>query len=112
MKLNAEQVMNGLINYADHEVMNKLPTAGKWVAGTAISLATSRVPQAIDSLRENVVVKMLGIIDDDGMIDVDGLIAAMKSSADRYGNISVDVPMVGKLTFSSADVDSLATYMR
>lgn len=112
MKLNSEQVIQGLINYADNEVMNKLPTSGKWVMGTAIGLAANNATEVIDTLSSNAIVKMLGIIDDNGMIDVDALIDAMRSSADRYGNLTVEVPIVGKLTFSSADVDSLRSYMR
>lgn len=112
MKLNSEQVVQGLINYADNEIMNKLPSTGKWIMGTAIGLAAGKAHETIDALSENTIVKMLGVIDEDGLIDVDALIGAMKSSADRYGNLSVDVPMIGKLTFSSSDVDNLKIYMR
>lgn len=112
MKLNTEQVMQGLINYADNEVMGKLPTSGKWVAGTAIYLASNKAQQVINMLSENTIVKMLGIIDENGMVDTDALLTAMKSSADRYGNLTVDVPMIGRLTFSSADVEHLGTYLR
>lgn len=112
MSYSADQILNGLINYADHEVMDKLPTTGKWVMGTTIGLMTNKANTVIDNLRNNSIVKMLGIIDDDGNIDADALITALKSSADRYGKITVEVPLVGKLSFSSNDVESLRTYLR
>lgn len=112
MNHTPEQVINGLISYADNEIMNKLPTSGKWIMGTAIGLASNKVSNVVDSLVNNSIVKMMGIVDDDGRIDTEALIEAMKMSADKYGKITFDVPMVGKLTFSSADIDSLRTYIR
>lgn len=112
MNCTAEQVINGLINYADNEVMGKLPTSGKWVAGTAIGIASQKASNVIDALRNNAVVKMLGIVDDEGCIDVDALISALKASADKYGRFSVSVPLIGNMTFSSSDVDSLKNYIR
>lgn len=112
MKLNAEQVIQGVVNYADNEVMAKLPTSGKWVVGTAMYIASNKAHNVVDTLSNNMIVKMLGVVDDDGMIDTDMLITAMKTAADKYGNLSVDVPMIGRLTFSSSDIDNLGLYMR
>lgn len=111
MNYTAEQVMNGLVNYADNEVMSKLPTSGKWIAGTMMGIATTKTGHLIDSLRDNTIVNMLGIIDENGLIDVDTLIEAMKLSADKYGKIMIDIPLVGKLGFTSDDVIKLRTFI-
>lgn len=111
MSYSAEQVINGIINYADAEVMGKLPTSGKWVMGTAIGLATNKAGNVIDTLRDNMIVKMLGIVDEEGNVDVDTLISAMKDAANKYGKLVVEVPLVGKLTFATSDIDSLRNYI-
>lgn len=111
MSYTADQVIQGIINYADAEVINKLPTSGKWIVGTAIGLATTKTTSVIDTLRNNTLVTMLGIVDDNGNIDVDTLISSMRVSAEKYGKITVDVPLVGKLTFSASDVDTLRNYI-
>ena len=111
MRYNSEQVLNGLISYADHEIIDKLPTTGKWVVGTAIGMMSNKAEMFVDNLKSNAIVQMLGIVDEDGMIDADALISSMKSSADKYGKISVDVPLIGRLSFSSSDVDSLRNYI-
>lgn len=111
MNYSANQVITGLINYADHEVMNKLPVTGKWVVGTAITLGSNKVNNIIEVLKENTIVNMLGVIDEEGNIDVDAIITALKDSAEKYGNVTVEVPMVGRLTFSSTDVERLKSYM-
>lgn len=111
MKYSTDQVINGLIAYADSEIMGKLPTTGQWVMGTALGLASNKVGSALDVLKGNTIVQMLGIIDEDGMVDVDALTDAMKKSADKYGKITVDIPLVGRLSFSSTDVENLKRYI-
>lgn len=111
MNYSPEQVINGIINYADKEIMVKLPTTGKWVFGTVVNLTYKKVDDVIANIMSNAIVNMLGIVDDNGNIDVDNLIVAMKSAADKYGSISIDMPLVGKLTFSSTDIDALKQYI-
>lgn len=111
MKYSGNQIVNGLVSYADHEIIDKLPTTGKWVVGTAIGLMSERADAVINNLKDNTIVQMLGIVDEDGMIDADTLVNHMKSSADKYGKIYVDVPLIGRLSFSSSDVDSLRNYI-
>lgn len=111
MKYNSDQVINGIIMYADNEVIGMLPTSGKWIMGTAIGLASNKAANMVEVLKDNAIVKMLDIVDNDGMIDVDTLISAMKNAADKYGKLTVDVPMIGKLTFNSSDIDRLKSYI-
>lgn len=111
MNCSAEQVVNGIIKYADAEVINKLPTSGKWIVGTGIGLASNKVANVIEVLKENAVVRMLGIIDDSGCIDVDALTASMKASADKYGKLTVEVPLVGRMSFTASDIDTLRNHI-
>lgn len=111
MNYSADKVINGMIKYADSEIMTKLPTSGKWVFGTVVNLASKKMDEVIANLMSNTIVNMLGIVDDDGNIDVDSLIESMKMSANKYGSISFDVPLVGKMTFTSTDIDALRKYI-
>lgn len=112
MKYSADSLVRGLMDYADAEIMGKLPTSGKWVVGTAIGLANNKVTDVIEALRTNTIAHMLGIMDEDGMVDVDALIDAMKSSADKYGKLVVEVPLIGRLSFSSDDINNLRNFIR
>lgn len=112
MNYNTEQIVKGIMRYADSEVMEKLPTSGQWIVGTFINLASDKVSNVAESLTENPIVKMLDIVDEDGLVDVDTLTEAIKSSADRYGKVTIEVPLVGKLTFSASDIDRLRTYIQ
>jgi len=110
--MTADMVMQGLINYIDNEVMDKFPTSGRWVMGTVVGLASTKTTHVIESLKENKIVCALEVVDDRGEIDTDAILTSLRVSAEKYGKIALDVPLVGKLTFSSADVDVLKTYMR
>lgn len=111
MNYSVDQVVKGISNYADNEVMGKLPTSGKWILGTVITLAINNAYNIVDSLQHNPIMQMIGAIDEDGLINVDEIINAMREAADRYGNVVVNVPMLGSMTFSSADVERLRSYI-
>lgn len=107
---SADKVVNGIMNYADQEVINKLPGTGKWIMGVALNLAAGKIDNIVDALINNPIVQTLEIVDEEGSIDVDTLIDAMKTSADKYGKVTFDVPMVGRLTFSGQDMANLKNY--
>lgn len=106
-----EQLMNGLLTYADHEVIPRLTTAGKWGVGTAIILMSQQANQVIDTLTSNEVIKMMNIVTDDGLIDEERLSNALRTSAERYGNLQVQIPVLGVLTFNTNDIDMLHMYI-
>lgn len=111
MKYSTDVVIKGLINYADNEIMHELPTSIKWVLGTALGIAATKIKEIIDALKENAIIRMLGVIDEDGNIDVDIIIFNLKESAEKYGSVTFDIPFVGRLTFSATDIESLRSYI-
>lgn len=112
MSYSTDQVVRGIINYADNEVMVKLPTTAKWVMGTIIGIASTKSTQVIENLKHNPIVNALGVVDEAGNIDVDTIILSMKDAAEKYGNLTLDVAMLGKMTFSAADIDRLRSYIQ
>lgn len=106
-----EQFMNGLITYIDHEVIPRLSTAGKWGVGTAIILMSQRTQKVIEELSSNEVVKLLEVVNNDGIIDDDRLSNALKMSAERYGKLQLQLPLVGTLMFNSDDIEVIHMYI-
>lgn len=111
MYYTVERVMQGLSNYLDAEVMDKLPSSGRFVMGTVVGMANHKAHEVAEQLRENPVVSMLGIINEDNYIDADALLEAMKSSANRYGSITLEIPLVGRLSFTENDIEHLKNYI-
>lgn len=111
MNYSTDQVINGLISYADNEVMKMLPTSGKWIVGSMITLMTAKVNEIANDLSNNEIIKMLHIVDDDGCWDVDAITDALKDSASKYGKISFDIPFVGVLAMSSEDIERIKSHI-
>lgn len=111
MHCNAEQVMKGISNYAESEIMTKLPTMGKWVVGAGIGMAMDKAGAIVASLQNNKLVKASGIVDDEGNIDIDTMARHLKESASRYGKAYIDIPLVGNMAFSSDDIEILRNYI-
>ena len=111
MRVSGDQLIRGVINYADNEVINNLPVSGKWVMGTGIGIATAKAQSIVAALQQHPVARAMGIVDDDGMIDLDLVAKCMKDSASRYGKMTLQVPLVGRLTFSDQDIDALRGYI-
>lgn len=107
----SEQIIEGLMKYADTEIIYKLPTTGKWVVGTAIVLASNKLPAVVEYIKSIPAAQMLGIVDEAGNIDADQILEALRKTADRYGSMTVTFPLVGSMTFSSDDVERLKTYI-
>ena len=104
MLYTREQVTKGLISYIDNEVIAKLPTTGKILAGTAVALAVRNNSTLLNNAWE--FGKGLGVL-----MDVDQLANVLRENANRYGAIVMEYPLMGKLTFTAEDVDMARRYI-
>lgn len=109
--VNKEQIFNGLIKYIDNEVIPHLPTHGKWMIGTFAFLLSSKYEQAFQMIMQTDMAEMLGIINPEGMVDIDKLADALMNSADKYGKLQLTVPGLNPMAFSREDVEMLKQYI-
>lgn len=104
--VHKSKVLYGIAGYIDDEIVAKLSGSWKaWVVGGLAGIAVSRADGLITQYANNPMVKALGLIDGEN-IDVDAIIAELRKQAQR-GSATVDIPMLGPITFTAADVDSL-----
>ena len=110
MTVTIDQAMRGAMRYADNEVIPHLP-GGKGIgAGIALALIMDGGKAQLLKLRENPAVKMMGVMDEDGNIDLDRLYNAARP---RFENkLTVSVPLLGDLRFDQNDVDKLYRYIQ
>lgn len=106
-----EQFVTGIMTYAEKEVIPHLSTAGKWGVGTFIVLMTAKTQTIINELTSNELIRMLDIVDENGLIDEVRLSKALVQSAERYGKLQVNIPVLGTLTFNSQDIEMLTLYI-
>lgn len=110
--VSIDKIEQGVAAYLDSELMPQLPTNGvqKVIAGTAISLLIKRSGMILESYKNNQLVKMLGIMDSEGNVDVDILAEELKKNMPKEG-VKVDVPVIGTLTFKENDIEKLYEYI-
>lgn len=110
--VSVDKIEQGVANYLDAELMPQLKGNGieKVIVGTTASLLIRKTGTIIEGYKDNKLVKMLGIIDDNGAVDVDTLVEEVKKNIPKEG-IKVEVPILGTLTFHKDDVDKLYDYI-
>lgn len=100
------KVINGVANYIDTEIVDKITGWQKWVVGSGVGIALSNATNLFNQLKENEFIKMLGVIDKNDKIDVDKIYKEMKKQA-KKGSITFNAPMIGAVTLNEQDVDKL-----
>lgn len=105
--VSREQLLTGVLAYLDQYVIPVLPTSGKWAIGTLIVLISGRFNQLLNDLMANPVISSLGIFNPDGTINSDSLFTAIRTSADKYGALTITVPVIGTLSFNADDISNL-----
>jgi hypothetical protein len=106
--VTVEQIEKGIASYLDTELMPKLSdnTIQKVIAGTAIGLAIRQSSTLVKSYQNNEFVKMLGIFDEEGNVDIELVKDELIKNVPTDG-FSVEMPVVGKLIFKKEDINRL-----
>lgn len=100
-------VIDGIKEFIDEELISKVSGLGKWFIGAGISLAMDNAVNTFNELKENPIIKTMGIIHDDDTIDIDMLYSKLKEQAAMHGAVTINVPMIGTMTFRAEDLDHL-----
>lgn len=108
-----EQVKSGIAAYLDTEVMPAFHGEGwkRVLVGTTIALALNKSDRYFEMLKGNQMVQALGVIDADGDIDVETLVPIVKEQLSKE-SMTLNIPMLGDLKFTSSDVDKLHDYIK
>ena len=108
--VHKSKVLYGIAGYIDNEIVAKLAGSWKaWAVGSAAGLAVSRADKLIAQYADNPIVKALGIIEGE-YIDAEAILTELRRQAQR-GTATVDLPLLGPVTFGPSDVDSLQRYI-
>lgn len=108
----SEQVINGLMAYADNEVIPKLGTSGKWIIGTLVGMIGAKTGTLMQEIQSNQAAKIIGAVDNNGLFDIDLIADHLKQSVQRYGNLQIALPMLGTMTFTADDVEKAIRYIK
>jgi hypothetical protein len=107
MKYELDRVLDGIAKYIDEEMYSRMNDLQEFAARVLVGRVLENSEEIQDSLINNGYIRTFGIIDSDGMVDVEGLASDIKREISRKGKITFTIPMFGKMTFVPSDVDEL-----
>ena len=111
MKIKFEGVIDGLNRYIDKEIYSNLNGVQEIMARFVVG----RINQSAETIKQNFMnngfLRTLCIVDSEGMVEVDQLLADIRREIERKGVLEVDVPLIGKMKFTPEDVDVLKNEM-
>jgi hypothetical protein len=106
-----DQAMRGAAKFADNEIIPHLPMGKGIGAGIALALIMDGGKSRILALKDHPAVQMMGIMDEEGNIDLDRLYNAARPRFDGQ-KLPVTVPIIGELRFDVGDLDKLYKYIQ
>lgn len=105
MKYDVKKVINGLSKYMDAEIYSGMNDLQEMAARVLVGRLIVNEDGLKETLVNNGFVRTFGIVDGEGMVEVDDLVKDIKRELTKKGKVSVSIPMFGKLTFKPSDVD-------
>lgn len=102
------QIEVGIAKYLDSEFMSQIHTEQwkQFALATGTSIAIKRLGKVVDELKNNKAMVGLGIIDENGNVDIDIIAEEAKSKLPSDG-LKIDIPLVGNVTIHESDIDLL-----
>lgn len=112
MKYSFEKVVNGICSYIDCNIYTGMNDLQEIVA----RMVVGRIVQDSDEIKSKLIgngfIRTFGVIDADGMVDVDRLAEELREQISRKGKLEISLPMFGKLKFVSNDIDDIHRFIR
>ncbi|MEE1048797.1 MAG: hypothetical protein U0M60_15430 [Clostridia bacterium] len=102
-----EKVLNGIMKYLNNEIYAGMNEWQEMLARIAVSRIIGNEQNLKNMLVTNPFIKTFAIIDQNGMVDVEGLMRDIKTQIQAKEKISFSLPIFGRFTFTASDVDKL-----
>lgn len=105
--VTSKQIVQGVVEYAEKDIMPKLEPTQQFIAGMALGVAGGKADGILRALAQQPMIAALGVIQQNGEVDLDTLYAAASAQMDRQGSLPIEIPIIGKMTFDRGDLDAL-----
>lgn len=98
-----DEMKCGIIRFLDTDVVPQMGGIRKLAFSAYVALAADGLAEKLAAMKDSTIVSATGLIHDNGMIDVDRLYTTL---CDKLAeDVTLDVPMIGKLSFGRSDLD-------
>lgn len=111
--VHKSSIIPGISKFIDENVLSHYsPTSMKRIlmAG-AVSLYLKQNEGIVDSITNNPLFSGLGVVHENGMINLEVVRDTLKSEINKAGFMRLSLPMIGDIDFTSEDVTSLYQFI-
>ena len=103
------QVIRGLVEFVDEELVSKMTGLNKWLFGTGAGIVASKGEHIFNSLKDIELMHTLELIEGDN-INVTCIYKELLRQAEK-GEIEIEIPMLGTIRLNHKDVEQLYRYI-
>ncbi len=103
----ADDIKTGVGNWLQSKIMPRLDDKRQFVLGVVYIIAAMKMDALMTVVAQNSMFKMLGIIHEDGTVDIDTLYDAAFAQLKAQGKLTMDIPFMGSFTFNADDLRDL-----
>lgn len=104
---SANQIKAGIGDYISNNVMPKMDSKRQFMLGVAYGLLAGRMDAIVTSFQNNTAIKAIGIIDENGEIDVGAIYNAAIAQIQRQNKLTLDIPLLGTFAFDIDDIRAI-----
>lgn len=101
---NANQIKAGIGDYINQHMMQKLDSKRQFVLGIAYGMFAGRLDTILAAVQQNTTARALGIVCENGEIDLDAIYNAAIAQMQQQGKLSFDIPLMGTFAFNADDI--------
>lgn len=105
--VNVNQIKAGLGDYINQHMMPKLDSKRQFLLGMAYGLCAGRMDAIIGAAKQSAAARTLGVVCENGDIDLDALYTAANAQMQQQGKLSFDIPFMGTFAFNADDLRDL-----
>lgn len=103
----ANDIKTGVGNWLQSKIMPRLDNKRQFLLGMVYGIAAGKMDTIMTSAAQNSALKALGIIHEDGTVDIDTLYDAAFAQLQAQGKLTMDIPFMGSFTFNTDDLRDL-----
>lgn len=105
--VNATQLKAGIGDYIQQRMMPRLDGKRQFLLGTLYGMCAGRMDAIFAQAAQNPTVRALGVVRDDGLIDIDAVYSAAHAQMQAQQKLRFVIPLMGEFTFDESDLRDL-----
>lgn len=108
--VSIDRLQNGVARYLEAELVSKMDGLNKWVFSAVATAYIADAPKLMERVKSSAFLAPLELIDAAGNVDIDKVYTNLKPAAEKCP-APINVPGIGTITLTVADVDALYNYI-